>query len=989
MHHKTLITACLLTTTLGFAQDDIREKFGTRTLPPAMAIQRGIDLEKAGKAKEALAAFDQAIASEPDKRYAHYRRAIILRELGQVEECIKAWELAYSLPSPGYEANVIAASACNLGLLYAQMDNYGSAELWLSRTVLADPKNESKNLGMAYRSLVLTAIKRQDFLSATIRGNLGESAVPNSIEKDMLAHAVSQVGAHHEVARVLRLELPPCEPAMPQRELATRLTKVESAGEPLTDPISDLLPHGNGSSVIALSRGKPYYYLVRCSPSPTWTKITTESPVLVGTVVGDELYLALSQPLRIARLRLENGIRLAEYPIPSPAPYSIAALPKQNRLYLSGHPCLRILDLTDGRCLDTDYLSLQVRTDTEHDVLYSYYREEPVDRTMTVLIGGRPIIFEPHQAMSDIKQTMLMQFKQTPEGLLLPSAVHLAAAAYGTHLAVSPDGRWVAVAGLGGWYSSQAPRKGSGIAVFGADNFAHVQGFFATDELDRIRGQGRQVAQPTGLAFNGVTQQFAALTRSEALVYHLSDEKTVFDVIGEKLNGACAWSADGAWLILGQDGGGLAFYANDLTDAELQRPSLNQLASSGRGNTSLEMHAEPVLAALQNFTPSADEEIARGLVKQALLAGRPERPVTWYLLSEHAQALKARGDIYKSISPEEAGLRAHRLREALQQSPHSPPLLQGLAENLRRVHQPEEAEASAIEVVHSDAGRTNLSVLALRTLGETRQESGDDIAAIHCFAAALLADRDNPLVREALRTLVAARKWDDLLASLTLTGTGALQPSAVQQLALIEPPSDSKEPLTGAQVYEQAARATVRIETAQGSGSGFCVTRQGHFLTNAHVVGLSDTVTVRFFELRDGRLIPGPVLPGKVILRLDADDLAVVEVSNAPLLLGVLPLARRTSAVGTRIYAIGNPALGERVLDQTFTEGLISAVDRIIDGIPYLQHSAAVHPGSSGGPLVDEQGVVVGMITLKAGLQDVGFALPANRLRENLETHRK
>ena len=78
---------------------------------------------------------------------------------------------------------------------------------------------------------------------------------------------------------------------------------------------------------------------------------------------------------------------------------------------------------------------------------------------------------------------------------------------------------------------------------------------------------------------------------------------------------------------------------------------------------------------------------------------------------------------------------------------------------------------------------------------------------------------------------------------------------------------------------------------------------------------------------------------------------------------------------------LGSPGLGREVLEQSISEGLVSSNKRRLDGAVYLQHSAAVNPGNSGGPLLDEFGRVVGIVTLKARLENVGFAVPAETIR--------
>lgn len=170
-------------------------------------------------------------------------------------------------------------------------------------------------------------------------------------------------------------------------------------------------------------------------------------------------------------------------------------------------------------------------------------------------------------------------------------------------------------------------------------------------------------------------------------------------------------------------------------------------------------------------------------------------------------------------------------------------------------------------------------------------------------------------------------------------------------------------------------------EALAGYGSGFVISSEGYIVTNAHVVEDASKVMVKFV---DG---------GEAVAELvgaDAKlDVAVLKVGKA----GLTPLALGESAavrVGDFTVAIGNPT-GERLAD-TATFGIISATAREtnVDGKvnSYLQTDAAINPGSSGGPLLDMQGRVIGITsakTLYAGYDDygnmvnaegIGYAIP-------------
>ena len=166
--------------------------------------------------------------------------------------------------------------------------------------------------------------------------------------------------------------------------------------------------------------------------------------------------------------------------------------------------------------------------------------------------------------------------------------------------------------------------------------------------------------------------------------------------------------------------------------------------------------------------------------------------------------------------------------------------------------------------------------------------------------------------------------------------------------------------------------------TERGQGSGVLYDPSGLLLTNAHVVEGSTRVTV---GLSDGRRVEGKVVGADPVT-----DLAVVRLVGA----GPWPVAPLGNSdnlqVGEWVIAVGNP-FG---LDQTVTLGIISSLNRnaaklgITDKrLELIQTDAAINPGNSGGPLLDADGVVVGINTLVrsgpgAGL---GFAIPINRAR--------
>jgi S1-C subfamily serine protease len=167
-------------------------------------------------------------------------------------------------------------------------------------------------------------------------------------------------------------------------------------------------------------------------------------------------------------------------------------------------------------------------------------------------------------------------------------------------------------------------------------------------------------------------------------------------------------------------------------------------------------------------------------------------------------------------------------------------------------------------------------------------------------------------------------------------------------------------------VVSQASPAVVSVETTTARGTGFFVT-PNTVVTNAHVVDGHTYVTVK--------LAAGSTINARVTTTTDEYDLALIRVDAAPAAQIVLPMRTAQAArVGQEVVAIGS-ALG--VLQNTVTRGIISAFRRA-GPVLLVQTDAAINRGNSGGPLIDRQGRVIGVTTLKmsgGGAESIGFAV--------------
>jgi serine protease Do len=155
-----------------------------------------------------------------------------------------------------------------------------------------------------------------------------------------------------------------------------------------------------------------------------------------------------------------------------------------------------------------------------------------------------------------------------------------------------------------------------------------------------------------------------------------------------------------------------------------------------------------------------------------------------------------------------------------------------------------------------------------------------------------------------------------------------------------------------------------------GQGSGFIVSSDGLILTNAHVVGGADEITVKLVDRRefDAKLVGIDKQTDVAVLRIDAQNLPAVKIGEA-----------NDLKVGEWVVAIGSP-FG---FENTVTSGIVSGKSRSLpDGtyVPFIQTDVAVNPGNSGGPLFNMKGEVVGInsqiFSRTGGYMGLSFAIP-------------
>lgn len=175
--------------------------------------------------------------------------------------------------------------------------------------------------------------------------------------------------------------------------------------------------------------------------------------------------------------------------------------------------------------------------------------------------------------------------------------------------------------------------------------------------------------------------------------------------------------------------------------------------------------------------------------------------------------------------------------------------------------------------------------------------------------------------------------------------------------------------------HEQLKNAVYKINTASGSGTGFYLNAPNIFVTNYHVVEGNKNVAIEN-QTQDRFL-------AKVIyVNPDADIAFLKSENHTPD--STIPFdSVQEVRSRDKVFVLGFP-FG---MPYTITEGIVSNEKQLLDGKNFIQTDAAVNPGNSGGPVVNAEGLLVGVTTAKFTEADnVGFAIPAKIVREELDT---
>ncbi len=238
-----------------------------------------------------------------------------------------------------------------------------------------------------------------------------------------------------------------------------------------------------------------------------------------------------------------------------------------------------------------------------------------------------------------------------------------------------------------------------------------------------------------------------------------------------------------------------------------------------------------------------------------------------------------------------------------------------------------------------------------------------------CWMAVAPAARPvvEPQTLPDFRKLV--RQNESAVVNISSTQTPRRQP-LVRSPGLPELPGKENSYLDFFKRFFQERPELPSDRQANSLGSGFILSADGYVLTNAHVAQDSDKIIVRLSDQRErpAKVIGADELTDVALLKIEGENLPAVKIGDSDAL-----------EVGEWVLAIGSP-FG---LEHTVTQGIVSAVGRNLPSgayVPFIQSDVAVNPGSSGGPLFNLRGEVVGInsqiYSSTGGYMGLSFAIP-------------
>jgi hypothetical protein len=200
-------------------------------------------------------------------------------------------------------------------------------------------------------------------------------------------------------------------------------------------------------------------------------------------------------------------------------------------------------------------------------------------------------------------------------------------------------------------------------------------------------------------------------------------------------------------------------------------------------------------------------------------------------------------------------------------------------------------------------------------------------------------------------------------------GQESLPKNGMQEQFVIDTPHREEANMSIADIVRRNTRSIVIVTTPRGFGSGFFINNQGFIVTNKHVLSEEGGARIKTSSGNVYKI-------NRIMAMDDAGDLVIASTETPENEIFPVNLTAMIPEIGEKILVIGTP-MG---LEQTVSDGIVSAIRTNQQSVNYIQVTAPISPGSSGGPLINIRGEVIGVATFHVQGQNLNFCVAAERI---------
>lgn len=982
----TATTSVLLCVTV-MAQD-LRSKYGTASEECTRAIDRAIQLSQGGNQQFAMTEIQTALNHDPGSAMARYWLGNILSDMGETKRglaeyktLVEAWRATGEGDIPG----VVVSAAFNLGITAGKAGNHMEARYWMSQIVLHDMGDANKYHWRAYRNMAIEARDMRDGLSALALINKARALAPDRVS-GMQVDTYTEGAQIQPVISLLQFDLEPAPAPPSPKSSLPHLERIADLERKLnhTLKVKCITRDSSGKRLYVFYVGQPVADVILTEKQDI-KRIQLPCAVECASSAGPDLYAGRSGTTGFVRMDLDGKL-IRTYDLPTSVS-SLAVCPVTSQAFVSTDNAIQVVNLANGKTTPTDLIGQVVCIDPRRQLLYAtYMKATEDDLQMAVTHDGRLVFYQPMNFLFG-DRNIVMKAAYKTGGLTAIGNIRLYAGWRGTSMDLSADGRWLTVAGGGGYCGPEA-NGASGIGVMTADAMEKVAPFCPSDK------------NPLAAAFNPSGTQLAITGTNDLRVYSLGTMTPPFVCTGGYGSAIC-WSGNGNFLVVARATSGAQVFLSKVTADETayatrmaNTSDLTPNATKKIGMTGLSNDVRVrINAGLRSFEPDHALALAVARARTATLSTNTVASPRWEqsaIYNRDTNIENAAARIHQALDggSEDIGIMIYQARQILATIPDYLPALAALARMDLLRGNTTGAVVRLTEVIRGDAGQSSLTADALCQLGRAYQKLGKDAEALSTLAVGLSLDRWHSATCDAIRPLMQKHGVPFAASPVSAASPTYKGNSTVGTFKLPSLPQ-GKQTLTEALLLDATVEQVVRVKAGELGGSGVPITDDGVLLTCDHLVeGGATEVEVVFYRKSGNSITEAGTRKASVIYRDATTDIALLRMKDPPKSLKALPLATQMPKIGTRVMVVGSTVLGKQVLPQTVTVGMVNGVERTVSNRKVMQHSAAVNPGNSGSPLFGYDGVILGIVTQEKGLENSKCAIPACRIREVLEkTH--